>query len=503
MSEDTTAVHPAIPFSREAEEGVVGAILCDPALYLDDAMKGLRDDHFYTTDTRIMFAELRAMVDASRVIEPVNVTTWLRERELLDRVGGPSKISEMFTRFCVPLSFRQWCETLTDRLARRTLVAAGEEMKRQALDPLVSWKEAMQSGDAEMSLLQILEQSGQAVTMARVMEETVDDVELAMRNKGKIRGIQTGFPDLDRTINGLEPPDFFVIGARPGMGKTNLMLRVLEAMTFALVNGQQVPVLMFSLEMGRLQIGRRCLFSAAEVEQSKGKTGMLSKGPGGDEENIQLAALKWQKSQCWIDDTPEMTIADVRARIRAAKRKWGIKVVLIDYIQIIEPVTKAGKADERLGIKEVVGGLKAAAKQCDVVIIALAQAGRGSEDQPGKRPMLRDFDGSSAIEKWADYGAFVHRPAKFVPWERLKEKQQEHYGTEEDYNECAELLLVKSRHSSEAVIPMRFIAPLARFEPATEKLYSNNPAQRQAGYKGKDGTGKQNKPEEVQEEFES
>lgn len=475
-----------IPFSREAEEGIVGAVLCDPGEFLDESLHSLRDDHFYTRDMRSLFSELRLMADVSRVIEPVNVSTWLRDRGLLDRVGGPSKISELFTRFCTKLSFRQWCETLNDRLARRTILAAAADMRQMAMDPMRSWKEAMQAGDAEMALLQVLEQSGQAVSMSLVMQETIDDLEQAVANKGKIRGFQTGFPDLDRTINGLEPPDFFVIGARPGMGKTNLMLRVLEAMTFALVDGQQVPVLMFSLEMGRLQIGRRCLFSAAEVEQSKGKTGMLSRM---DQESINVTTNKWQKSACWVDDTPELTIADVRARIRAAKRKWGVQVVLIDYIQIIEPVTKAGKTDERLGIKEVVGGLKAAAKQCEVVIIALAQASRGSEDQPGKRPTLRDFDGSSAIEKWADYGAFVHRPSKFVPWDRLKEGQQEHYGDEEAYNECAELLLVKSRHSSEAVIPMRFVAPLARFEPVNKKLYSNNPKQRQPGYKGADATG--------------
>jgi replicative DNA helicase len=329
------------------------------------------------------------------------------------------------------------------------------------------------------------------------MNETIEDLDQAMKNKGKIRGVKTGLPDLDRTINGLEAPDLFVIGARPGMGKTNLLLRLMESMTFAMLNEQQVPTLMFSLEMGRMQVGRRVLFSAADVEQSKGKTGFLSKD---DEANVSTSALKWQKTKVWVDDTPELTIADIRARIRAAKRKWGIRVVMIDYIQIIEAVTKAGKQDERLGIKEVVGGLKAAAKQCDVIIIALAQASRGSEDQPGKRPTLRDFDGSSAIEKWADYAAFVHRPSKFIPWERLKENQQNYYGSEGAYLEAAELLLVKSRHSSEAVIPLRFIAPLARFDPATEKLFSNNSAERQKGYQNHDATGRKSKAQQEMDE---
>lgn len=483
----------SIPYDREAEEGVVGAVLSDPGIYLDDAMQRLRDDHCFCPDTKVMLSELRAMADASRVIEPVNVVGWLRERELLDRVGGGSKVSEMFTRFTTPLAFNQWVDTLNDRLARRTILASAEESRKLALDLTQSWKVAMQAADHEMALLQVLEQQGQAVSMSRVMEETVEDLEQAMRNKGKIRGFRTGIPDLDRTINGLEPPDLFVIGARPGMGKTNLALRFMEELTYALIECEQVPTLMFSLEMSRLQLGRRSLFSASGVEQSKGKTGFLS---GTDQRDIGTATHKWQKTNLWIDDTPELTIADIRARIRAAKRKWGIKVVLLDYIQIVEPVTKQGRADERIGIKEVVGGLKAACKQCEVVTIALAQASRGSEDQPGKRPTLRDFDGSSAIEKWADYAAFIHRPSKFKPWDRLSEKEQEHFGSEEKFLEAAELLLVKSRHSSEAVIPLRFIAPLARFEPATAKLYSNNPDQRQKGYQGKDGTGRRHEENE-------
>ena len=481
-----------IPYSREAEQGVLGAILSDPIKYADEAIRRLKDDHFYCSDTRTLFVELRAMADASRIIEPVNVVNWLREQNQIENVTV-AFVTELATSYTTLLGFDQWCDTLTDRLARRTIIAAAHESKTLAMDMTRSWKEAMQAADSEMSLLQVLEQSNQAVSMATVINETVEDLSEAMKNKGKIRGVRTGLPDLDRTINGLEAPDLFVIGARPGMGKTNLLLRLMESMTFALLNEQQVPTLMFSLEMGRMQVGRRVLFSAADVEQSKGKTGFLSKD---DEANIGTSAMKWQKAKVWVDDTPELTIADIRARIRAAKRKWGIRVVMIDYIQIIEAVTKAGKQDERLGIKEVVGGLKAAAKQCDVIIIALAQASRGSEDQPGKRPTLRDFDGSSAIEKWADYAAFVHRPSKFIPWERLKESQQNYYGSEGAYLEVAELLLVKSRHSSEAVIPLRFIAPLARFDPATEKLFSNNAAERQKGYQNHDATGRKSKAQQ-------
>ena len=484
MSDEDTNTF--IPYNRDAERGVCGSIMADAGQFLDDALTRLREEHMFCPDTRTLFSELRAMADVSRVIEPVNVITWLRDRGKLDAVGGSSAVSEMFSLHTSALAYQQWCETLTDCLARRVIIASAKESMAMAQDMTQSWKLAMQANDSEMALLQVLEQAGQAVPMSQVMCETVDDLEQAMRLKGQIRGVRTGLPDLDRTINGLEPPDLFVIGARPGMGKTNLALRFMEELTYALVDGAQVPTLKFSLEMSRLQLGRRSLFSAAGVEQSKGKTGFLSKG---DEMAIQTSVGRWQRTNLWIDDTPELSIADIRARIRAAKRKWGIKVVLLDYIQIVEPVTKQGRQDERIGIKEVVGGLKAACKQCDVIMIALAQASRGSEDQPGKRPTLRDFDGSSAIEKWADYAAFIHRPSKFKNWERLRDEEQDFWGEEERYLQAAELLLVKSRHSSEAVIQLRFVAPLARFEPVNDTLYSNNPNKRQPGYKGGDGTG--------------
>lgn len=476
-----------IPASREAEKSVLAAMMTDPARFMDPALLRLREDHFHAIDTRTLFVELRAMADASRVIELTNITAWLSEKLVLSKIGGHGTVTEYFTNFYTdPSAFDQWVHTLNDRLARRTILTACAEARTLALDTTRDWKEAMQAADSEMAILQVFEQQGQAVPMRQVMDEVIHDLELAERNKGRIRGIQTGILDLDRTINGLEAPDLFFIGARPGMGKTNILLRIMEAMTFSLVGENQVPTLLFSLEMSRLQIGRRSLMSAGAVEQSKAKTGFFAHG-----ELMQLSrtAQTWSQTHLHVDDTGELTIADIRARIRAAKRKWDIQVVLIDYVQIIEPITKAGKGDERLGIKEVIAGLKAAAKQCNVVIIALAQAGRGSEDNPGKKPTLRDFDGSSAIDKWGDYAAFIHRPCKFIPWERLKENQQDYYGEENAYLEAAELLLVKSRHSSEAVIPLRFIGPLARFENTTTKLYSNNQEQRQKGYKPGDATG--------------
>ncbi len=487
MSHHPTDPPEDIPASREAEQSVLSAMMTDPARFMDTSLLRLREDHFHGIDTRTLFVELRAMADASRVIELTNITAWLSEKQLLDKLGGPGTVSEYFAHFYSDAAaFDQWVHTLNDRLARRTILAACAESRKLALDTTRDWKEAMQAADSEMAILQVFEQQGQAVTMRQVMEETIHDLELAERNKGRIRGIQTGILDLDRTINGLEAPDLFFIGARPGMGKTNILLRIMEAMTFSLVGENQVPTLLFSLEMSRLQIGRRSLMSAGGVEQSKAKTGFFAHG---ELQQLSRTAHTWSQTHLHVDDTGELTIADIRARIRSAKRKWDIQVVLIDYVQIIEPITKAGKADERLGIKEVIAGLKAAAKQCNVVIIALAQAGRGSEDNPGKKPTLRDFDGSSAIDKWGDYAAFIHRPCKFIPWERLKESQQDYYGEETAYLEAAELLLVKSRHSSEAVIPLRFIGPLARFENTTTKLFSNNATERQKGYTPGDATG--------------
>lgn len=487
MSHHTTDTPEDIPVCYEAEKSVITCMLSSPDQFLDHGLMVLREDHFFRPDTRTIFVEIREMANSSRVIELINVTTWLRDKNVLDRIGGVGGISEYFGVFYSNLAaFDQWVHTLNDRLARRTILAACAESRKLALDTTRDWKEAMQAADSEMAILQVFEQQGQAVTMRQVMEETIHDLELAERNKGRIRGIQTGILDLDRTINGLEAPDLFFIGARPGMGKTNILLRIMEAMTFSLVGENQVPTLLFSLEMSRLQIGRRSLMSAGGVEQSKAKTGFFAHG---ELQQLSRTAHTWSQTHLHVDDTGELTIADIRARIRSAKRKWDIQVVLIDYVQIIEPITKAGKADERLGIKEVIAGLKAAAKQCNVVIIALAQAGRGSEDNPGKKPTLRDFDGSSAIDKWGDYAAFIHRPCKFIPWERLKENQQDYYGEETAYLEAAELLLVKSRHSSEAVIPLRFIGPLARFENTTAKLFSNNATERQKGYTPGDATG--------------
>jgi replicative DNA helicase len=478
----------------ETEEGVLGLLIGGGAARRDDLLSRLKPEHFVKVSHRGLFEELRAAVDAGRPIGMIEFTEWLREREKLDQLGGPSRVAELFLQgdqCSNDIGF--FFEVLQDRLARRLVIQACEAAKLKALNLQVTWQEAMNAADAEMELNGLASSVNQAVPMKDVIVEVINDLEEAIRHRGRVRGVRTGITDLDRTINGLEAPDLFVIGGRPGMGKTNVVLRIMENVAMNMTEAG-VPVLFFSVEMGRVQIGRRCMFSTAGVEQSKGKTGFLSRG---DQDSVMTSATQWSEAKLWIDDSPDLTIADVRARIRQAVRMWGIKVVMLDYIQLIGSVTRAGQADERVKINEVMAGLKSVAKQCDVLIVALAQAGRGSEDNPGKRPSMRDFDGSSAIEKWADYAAFIHRPCKFIPWERLKEAQQDYYGSEEVYLEAAELLLVKNRHGSEAVVPLRFVGPLSRFENVTEKLYSNNDSKRQKGYKGGDGTGKRETLDDV------
>lgn len=489
------------PFSDEAEKGLLSCFLQNPAVLLPQAAgSGMMLEQFYHPANRLLYGIMREFSEAGKPVELVSLSHHLLDNDLMAKIGGPQVLAELLSFVPTPAHFPYYTKILRTKWIMRRVMAMGHAaiaLCHEFHDPTGDPMELLDKADEDLLALRLdLEKGSEGsgpVSVKEVLYEVLDEVEHAMNNKGKILGTSLGIPDLDRCTNGLEPPDVFVIGARPGMGKTNLLLRFWEHLTLMLAEAG-VPTAVFSLEMSRKQMVRRALFSAAGIAQSKARTGMLSRQ---DKKAMMDTQLIMMKAEGWIDDTGELNISEIRARVRQLKRKHKIKGVLIDYAQIIDAITKKGLSEERLGIAEVFKGLKAMAKECRVWVIVLAQANRESEKNPGHKPKMSDFDGSAAIEKWADYGAFIHRPSKYKSWDKISDKEQDFHragikdtgltpeqreeAAQRAYEEVAELLLVKSRNSGEAKIDLRFIGPLARFEPRTQKLYSNNVEERQHG----------------------
>ena len=278
-----------------------------------------------------------------------------------------------------------------------------------------------------------------------------------------------------------------------------------------------MPTLVFSLEMSQRRLNNRLMYGGYDIETGKASTGFLDRR--GDQENYTRAMRELSAAPIYIDDTTDLSTADLRARVRIMKRRRGIRVVMLDYVQLVTAVTKIGLSEERHQIAEVMKTLHSLARSEGLIFLALAQAGRGAETNPRHEPASKDFDGGSAIEKFVDYGSFIHRPARYKRWEDLKEAEQLHFrrtvepkrranpecwspdvpvlngmgepvlnpdGSEKlewnpalDWEEHALLLLQLNRNGDEARVWLRFNKNFTRFDARNTKLYSNNEAHRQ------------------------
>ncbi len=521
-------VNRQLPFSDEAEKGILSAILQDPADRLSKVRTELPDEAFYHEANRTVYQSLAEMDAANLPIEPVALSNRMRDRGLLERIGGPAAITELFSFIPVPTHFDYYLKIVQDKwLAREAIhahTAAIVEIQNHGRNPDDGdIRDVIMTGEAKIfSVVERSQKKGGAgpVHSNIVVNEVIDHVEMLQQHKGQVMGISTGWPDVDRAIGGqgLEQGDVFVIGARPKMGKTN----VLCSMTKSMAVDQQIPTLVLSLEMARRRLWNRIMFGGYDISTNKASTGFLD--TRADMENLQRATREMGRAPLWIEDQ-SMNTNDLRATVRLWHRrkvKPGQKsVVMIDYLQLITAVTKIGMSEERHQIAEVMKVIHELKRELKITFIVLAQASRGAEANPRHEPQAKDFDGGSAIEKFLDYGAFIHRPVKYKRWKDLDEKAQKAFrdivepqrranpsqwspqvqvrdgmglkvkngdGTpkmewdiEQDWNEHAMLLLCLNRNGDDGRIWLRFRPDFTRFDPRTTKLYSNNKDHRQVG----------------------
>lgn len=560
-SEMLESISSALPYSDEAEKAVLSGILQEPEERLIECRSELLPEAFHCEPNRIVYATCLGMMDANpRVpIDIVTVSKMLRDQGLIDRVGGASALSELYTYAPITTAYTFYVTQVRDQW----LLRAGIRAHAQGIQDLqaVSSKgaDADVRGtimDTEARIFELVEKSQAAahkgpVHSNVVVNEVIDHVLKLQESKGKMLGVSTGWPDLDRAIGsqGLEPPDVFVCGARPKMGKTN----VLCSMVKAIAVDQGHPTLVLSLEMTRRRMWNRIMFGGFDIETSKASTGFLDKprdGPAdgdddgdlqpsgnmsrGDQENLARSQRAMGKAPLWVDDTPQDTNT-LRATIRLWVRRDaapyvaahpGKKIVIgIDYLQLVEACTAIGKSEERHTIAECMKTIHALAKELKLIFICLAQVNRSAETNPRHEPSTKDYDGGSAIEKFLDYGSFIHRPSRYKRWEDLDEKAQAAFKAQiierrkknpdmwsppqvvrnglghkvrdengremyewdpaMDWAEHALLLLPLNRNGDDARIWLRFRKEFTRFDSRTPVMWSNNPLNRQVGYADK------------------
>ncbi len=445
------------PQATDLEEAVLGAMMLEKSP-VNDVIDILKPEAFYKDAHQRIYATIQALFQKSEPIDILTVTTALRKSGELDMVGGPYYISQLTNRVASTANAEYHARIIAQKYISRELIRISSDTIKNCYDETKDVFDLLDS--AESDLFQVAEGNIRKnyEKMSNLMQSAIDQIDQARKNVDGISGVPTGFTELDRVTSGWQKSDMVVLAARPGMGKTALVLSMARNIAADFSHG----VAIFSLEMSSLQLVNRLIASETGISQEK-----LRKGALADHEYQQLHARigKLSNAPLFIDDTPALSIFELRAKCRRLKAQHDIQLVVIDYLQLMTAAGKSGNREQE--ISTISRSIKSIAKELDVPIIALSQLSRSVETRGGdKRPMLSDLRESGAIEQDADIVCFIYRP--------------EYYGITEDDegNSVAgtgEIIIAKHRNGSLENVRLKFTGHLAKFDNMDTFDFDENP----------------------------
>ncbi len=433
------------PQAVDLEEAVLGAMMLEKEA-LNDVIDILKPESFYKEAHQKIFEAISFLFNNSEPVDILTVTQQLKNEGNLDFVGGPYYISQLTNRVASAANVEFHARIVSQKYILRELIRISSETIRDAYDDTQDVFDLLNRSEQELFSIAEGNLKGSTQKMHELIQESIHSIEEVAKKEGGVSGVPTGFRDLDQLTSGFQPADMVVLAARPGMGKTAFVLSL--ARNTAVEFGKGVAV--FSLEMSAAQLVNRLISSEAELAQDKLKKGNLE-----DHEWQQLHAKikKLSDAPLFIDDTPALSIFELRAKCRRLKSQYDIQMVIIDYLQLMTSGSNDGNREQE--ISTISRSIKSIAKELGVPIIALSQLSRAVETRGGeKRPMLSDLRESGAIEQDADMVMFIYRPA--------------YYGITEDEDglptdDMAELILAKHRNGSLDTVKLKFQGNLAKF----------------------------------------
>lgn len=488
----------SLPSYEDGEKGMLSCILHAPTELAPEVL-ALPEDLFYHHAPRTLLEVFKEFLRDGRPVEFIVLGDHLRKTPdprggtLESQVGGPGYLAELLDFVPSATHWGYYLKILKGNLYRRTVIQKCELQKRAAMtasddDARKVLLEAM----AVFSDLAIDNPAGQRqwVHVKESVAEALLRTEERIRSRGQVMkgSIATGFTDLDRRTQGLQPGELFIIGARPAMGKSALAANLAECIVTA--NGhyrefdkavetgriKPEPVGLVTLEMNHVDITERMLVGRSGVDMGKTRTGMFG---GQDMRNFQTACHELEKAPLYYLDTGRLSIQELMARCRHDVERLGLKVLIVDYLQRMCSDSKKAGQGRSIEIGEISAGLKALAKDFGVVVIALAQVGRSAEERAGCKPQLADLRESGDIEADADFVGLLYRPGYY---ERVKAKKKGGKDDEEEddiSDDKAELIMAKCRRGAPEPVELRWDGPRTRFTSTHDRLFSNNDSKRE------------------------
>lgn len=399
------------PHSVEAEQSVLGGLLLDNAAW-DRITDVLKEDDFYRFDHKIIWHHISRLISLARPADVVTVNESLASANKADEVGGLAYLNALAHNTPSAANIRRYAEIVRERSMLRKLVSVADEIAAAAFNP--QGKEARQLLDeAESRVFQIAQEGARGSDgfkeIQPLLAEVVERIDELYHREGDsdVTGVPTGFIDLDRMTSGLQPGDLVIIAGRPSMGKTSLAMNIGEHVAI----DQGLPVAVFSMEMGAVQLAMRMVGSVGMLDQHRMRTGKLT---ADDWPRLTSAVQRVQEAQIYIDETPALNSMEVRARARRLARQCGqLGMIVVDYMQLMS-ANSAGE-NRATEISEISRSLKGLAKELNCPLVALSQLNRSLEQRPNKRPVMSDLRESGAIEQDADLILFIYRDEVYNP----------------------------------------------------------------------------------------
>ena len=440
-------IHRTPPHSVDAEQGVLGSMLISPRETIAECVEKINEEYFYVPAHQTIYNVLVDLWNAGQAIDLITFTQVLRDRNLLESVGGAAFVTNLFTFVPTAANVQYYLEIVRDKYILREIISAATESVRRAYEEQDEVDRLLD--EVEQKIFDVGEDrfKGQMLSMKDHAMQAIETIEKLYERKGSITGISTGFVEFDRMTNGLHPSEMIVIAARPSMGKTALAMNIAE---FVAIN-EQLPVGVFSLEMSSQQLVQRLLCSRARVNLQRVREGFLGER---DFPSLTAAASKLAEAKIFIDDSASLSILELRAKARRLKAQQDVHLLIVDYLQLLRSTSRRAQDNRQLEISEISAGLKALAKELKIPVIVVAQLNRQPEQRSGGKPRLSDLRESGSIEQDADLVGLLVRPEIY---EEDEEARAEKAGE-------AELIIAKQRNGPVGEIPLTFLKEYTRFE---------------------------------------
>ncbi len=450
--------HRLPPQNLEAEMSVLGGVLLENEA-LNRALEFLNADDFYRESHRKIFKALISLSEKSEPADLITITAVLKDRSELEEIGGSTYLATLVDYVPTAANIVYYCKLVKEKSVARKLIETSTEIATRGYE----------GGDME----EILDQAEKAIfeisenrtrpsffPVKEILKDTFKTIEKLYDRKELVTGVPTGYHDLDKMTAGMQSGDLVIIAGRPSMGKTAFALNLVEYATTHADN--KVPAVVFSLEMSKEQLVQRMLCSVARVDAGRLRTGHLGES---DWPKLTMGAGQLSEARIFIDDTPAISVLELRSKARRLKAEHGLGLIIVDYLQLMRGSNTENRQQE---ISEISRSLKALAKELELPVIALSQLNRSLESRTDKRPMMSDLRESGAIEQDADVIMFVYRESVYC--EACKKRDG---SCTENHDKDAEVIIGKQRNGPIGTVHLTFRGEFTRFE---------NQAKREDGY---------------------